>query len=528
MMKVLICDDEIQIRKGLRMKIDWNQEGFEIVDEASNGQEAMEKLRQREIDVVITDVRMPIMDGIEFVKRSHQEFPNLKIIVLSGYSDFEYAKATMQAGVKDYLLKPVAPDELVEALQRIRYEMEEQKKKQKESEHMIRQVYNQLEEMREQYLLYLVKEEFNKFDFANDRLKQLKLEELAKENIKVQFVTVEMRGSEVEKGKELWLPFKMLCKEFAEMAEATYAFYDTSYANMIHFIHCIDRDPLTETSSFIRSLQAKINRYLPVETVIGIGEVVIGLHQFKKGYISSLLTWSQSQVGIRSQVMEKGVTNEVFDYTPDFEKRLTNSIEAVDLLSFRALVHEIIEKNQSMMSFSFMANRVLFLLGSLAKKYDIENNEINNKIWNCQQSIWELNSQHRVKEQLDHLAQSIMKTINKVRSSSSGAELVQNVCRFLENHYASEISLSLLSKQFHINSAYLSEIFKAHVGQNFSDYLNNLRMENARLFLGDPQLKIIDVAHLVGFSNSGYFSTVFKKQFGQTPAEYRKTLHTSE
>ena len=132
MMKVLITDDEIQIRKGLRLKVDWEEEGFQIVEEASNGKEALEILQTMDIDIVITDMRMPIMDGVELAKHCHQEFPHVKVIVLSGYSDFDYVRNSMQQGVKDYLLKPVAPDELVEALRKIRKEVEEEKRKQVE------------------------------------------------------------------------------------------------------------------------------------------------------------------------------------------------------------------------------------------------------------------------------------------------------------------------------------------------------------------------------------------------------------
>ncbi|KMJ59106.1 hypothetical protein AB685_08565 [Bacillus sp. LL01] len=527
MMKVLISDDEIQIRKGLRMKMDWAQEGFEIVAEAANGQEALEILKEQEVDIVITDVRMPIMDGMQFVKRCHVEYPDIKIIVLSGYSDFEYAKSSMRAGVKDYLLKPVAPDELEEALQRIRIEADEEKKKQLETERMSRVVHNQLEEMREQYLLYLVKEEFSEYNVAKERLKQLQLETLAQENTEVQFITVEIRRAEgsPEELKELLLPFKMFCKEYAERNEGTYFFYDAGYANMIHFIWQKNDTALTHSSNFIRNLQVKLKEYLKVETVIGIGKSVTSFPQFKNGYISALLSWSQSQVGPLSQVIEGVAQNDVFNFTLDVEMRLTNAIENADQRAFQNSLQDILGENLSMMAFSFLSNRVLFLLGSLARKYDVDTVEGRDRIWNCQQSIWELNSQSRVKEQLHQLAQAIVEKVKEVRSSSSGSELVENARRFIETHYASEITLSTLSKQFHINSAYLSEIFKNHVGQNFSDYLNCLRMENAKKFLKDPQLKIIDVAHLVGFSSSGYFSTVFKKQFGQSPADYRKSIH---
>jgi two-component system, response regulator YesN len=527
MMNVIIADDEIQIRKGLRMKIEWEEEGFQIVEESSNGQETLDLLKKLDVDVVITDVRMPIMDGIEFVKQCHHEHPNVKVIVLSGYSDFEYVRSSLVEGVKDYLLKPVAPNELVEALRRIKLDIEEEKKRKIESDQMKRLVHNQLEEMREQFLLHLVKEEWSELTVTIERLQQLQLEDLANENVHVQFVTVEVRGTDRDsnKVKKLWLPFRMLCKEIAKEHGGTYSFYDASYANMIHFIHRVDSNQLDTKSTLIKKVQRHVKEFLNLETVIGIGKIITGLTEFKNGYISALLSWSQSQLGSQSQVIEGTINKEVFEFSAEVEKKLINTIENEDHEAFKSNIYSILGgmNNQSIMSFSIVANRVLFLLGSLARKYDIDTIEVNNMIWNCQQSIWELNSQNRVIEQLINLAQSIIEKVHEDRFSTNGVAVVENVRRYLDQHYASEISLTALADQFHINSAYLSEIFKNHIGQNFSDYLISLRMDHAQALLKDKQLKIIDVAHLVGFSNSGYFSTVFKKQFGQTPVEFRNS-----
>jgi two-component system response regulator YesN len=195
MLKVLITDDEMQIRQGLRMKVDWEEEGFEIVGEASNGLEALEFLRSVKVEVVITDMRMPIMDGLELARQCQQEFPHIKVVVLSGYSDFDYVRGSMKEGVKDYLLKPVAPDELEETLKKIRKEAEEEKKKQAEAAQMRRLALTQLQEVQEQYLLYLVKEEWLEPAMVRERLRQLQLEELINERAEFQFITVEIRGS---------------------------------------------------------------------------------------------------------------------------------------------------------------------------------------------------------------------------------------------------------------------------------------------------------------------------------------------
>lgn len=528
MIKVLITDDETQIRKGLRLKVEWEKEGFEIVEEASNGKEALEILENTDIDLVITDMRMPIMDGVELAKRCHIEYPNVKIIVLSGYSDFDYVRDSLKQGVKDYLLKPVAPDELEETLRKIREEIKEEKKKQAEFIRMNLLANLHLQEMQEQFILYLVKEERLQPNIVKERLMQLKLEELLNENAQVQFITVEIREyDDPVKLDELKLSFQMLCREIAQEQEGTYMFIDPSYTRMVQFLQLFESDTqtATRTSQLVRRIQQSITKYLKVDTVIGIGNVVNGLTEFRTGYISSLLAWSQSQLGAKSQVIDQTVMREeVFDFSPDIEKRLTNSIENADMLAFRENLYSILEgiKNQSVLSFSFSANHVLLILGSLAKKYDIETKNIQNAIWNCQQNIWKLNSQRTVKEELILLGQLIMERVRQARFSNKA--IIDSVRNYVDLHYASEISLTTLSTLFHINSAHLSETFKHHVGQNFSDYLVNLRMERAVELLKDNQLKIIDVANLVGFSSSGYFSTVFKKHYGQTPVEFRNSI----
>jgi two-component system response regulator YesN len=523
-MKVIITDDEIQIRKGLRMKVDWEAEGFQIVEEASNGQEALELLQSMDVDVVITDMRMPIMDGVEFAKRCHQEYPNVKVIVLSGYSDFEYVRSSLKEGVRDYLLKPVAPDELIEALGRIRKEIEEEKRKQGEFARINRLAHSHLQEVQEQYLLHLVKDELLEIHIVKERLRQLQLDDLAEESVSVQFLTVEIRGNDDHRLKELWLPFQMLCKEIARGQKGTYSFYNPSFGNMVHFLQL--HDSVTGTSLLVKKIQQNAKALLNLETVIGIGSVVTGLSEFKTGYIASLLSWSQSQLGSQSQVIEGiEIHEETKEFSPDFEKKLTNAIETVNPEALKDNLYAALGKteHQSILSFSFMANRVLFLLGSLAKKYDIESKEMQKTLWNCQQSIWELNSQRKVIDYFIQLGEVIIEKVQEARFSN-GKLIIDSIRHYLDEHYASEISLTSLSELFHINSAYLSETFKNHVGQNFSEYLVNLRMAKAKELLHDKQLKIIDVANLVGFSNSGYFSTVFKKHVGQTPVEFRNSV----
>ncbi|WP_409293943.1 response regulator transcription factor [Peribacillus sp. SCS-26] len=524
MMNVLITDDEVHIRSGLRFKVDWEKEGFIIAGEASNGIEALEILKKKEIDIVLTDVRMPIMDGIELARRCSIEYPGIKVIVLSGYSDYEYVRGTMKEGVRDYLLKPVAPDELVDSLRKIRIEVEQERRKTAESARIKRMMLNQLEEIQNQFLLYLVKEGAAAQPFVSERLRQLKLDGLADSGYSAQFVTVEIRGRDRERVKELRHSFQLICREISGKYEGTYAFYDPAYFNMIHYIHIIDPNESGVPLKLAKRTQRAVREWLKLETVIGIGNIISGIEGLKDGYISALLSWSRSTLGEQSQILESEHPSEGgIEYSPDLERKLTEAIEQANIHMFHDRLSGILLSCKSVQTFSFTAHRVLFLLSTIGKTYSVKSREFLDSTWECQQGIWSLAPQKKVESQLVQTASLLIDKVKHVRYSS-GKTIVDSVREYLDLHYANEISLSMLSELFHINSAYLSETFKNQIGQNFSDYLVKLRMEKACSLLKDQHIKIIDIANMTGYSNAGYFSTVFKKHFGITPVEYRNKI----
>ncbi|MCT1902375.1 response regulator [Oceanobacillus sojae] len=528
MRSVLIVDDEIQIRKGLRWKVDWEEAGFHIVAEAANGEGALAKLEEEKVDLVMTDIRMPIMDGIELARHCREKYPHVKVIVLSGYSDFEYVKSLMKKGVRDYLLKPVDPDELAEVLRQMKEEIDQDRTRQLELDQVKRQARTQFQEVQEQYLLSLVKEEWFQYSLVKERLEQLKLDMLLKEDLKVQFISVGVRdfSGQANRVNELRMAFQMLCKELVEQRPGIFAFYDLSYTNMMHFLIVLDQNFDNHPDRLTKMIQHQINKLLKLETVIGTGNPVTGLSELKTGYISSLLAWSQNQLNHHSQVINEHVKREeLMDFSPDLEKHIINAIEQMDMSRFQRELESLLGETtaQSVLSSSIVANRILFCLGSIAKKYNVENSNAQQLIWECQQVIWQLNDQGKVIAYLTQLAELIVAQIYDTRSTD-GRQIVDGVRRYIDQYYGNDISLTILSELFHINSAYLSEIFKAQIGKNFSEYLTEVRMKEAKKFLKDPHLKIIDVANLVGFSSSSYFSIVFKKHVNETPANYRKSL----
>ncbi|MGG4553876.1 helix-turn-helix domain-containing protein [Paenibacillus humicus] len=532
MYEIMLVDDEKGIRNSIKAKIDWEAAGFRIVSEASSGNEALQLLEQGPLpQLVISDIRMPQMDGIEFIRICKKKYPLLRTVVLSGYSDFDYLKSAIQLGVKDYLLKPVARAELNELLGRLSEEFEQEQKNLQISQYDHLRKNEQLRLMQENFLLQMVKDEWYSLAAIKERLQQLQLTPLTADDLKLQFVAVEMRvptgrmADRQDRRDLLNLAFQMLCRETAAKWKEIYPFYDVANSAMMYFLVIMKSGPehADRTERFVEELKRNIASYLKLECVTGIGEEVKGLKRLKNGYASCMLSWSQSTVykdgeGERNWVMELTLA-----FTPEVERKLVQAIENLDMSTFRQQLDTIFssERDMPMFAFTFLALRILLMFSSIAKKFELGGSALQKYLWNCQMTIADYQSREGVLGQINELAQLVMDEVKKLRFSS-GQHMVEAVRKYVEENFSYELTLSSLAEMFHLNETYLSGLFKQHVGITFSDYVTKLRMAKAVQLLQENELKLTDIAMLVGYSSSSYFSTAFKKNMGKSPKDYRE------
>ncbi|MCA0755190.1 response regulator [Paenibacillus sp. N4] len=532
MYSIMIVDDEAGVRNSIKAKIDWQAAGFRVTAEAGNGEEALSLLRGQPLpDVLLTDIRMPQMDGIELINECKREFPGLKLVVLSGYSDYAYMQAAIQAGVKDYLLKPVGRRELNALLERLSGEIaaEQSGEQRQMAERLQRE--RQLQEAQEQMLLRLVKEDHHSLLIMKERLEQLQLADLLDEERPVRFLTVEMRVPAGRLGKErehldlLQMAFRMVCRETAEGTGSIHPFYDASHPAMMHFLlgGDVPGSSTVEADAFSRKVRHNIRHFLNLDCVIGAGEAVRGIRQYKNGYSSSMLAWSRSTAHGPNAPAEVSVQDLMAAFSPDVERQLAVSLENGDAKGYAALMERIVPGgvDYPMFSFTFIASRILLLLYSVAKKYESGDTSLQKRLWDCQMTIGDFHSREQIIGQLDELARLVMKEALKTRSAS-GQPIVTAVRKYVDENYAYELTLASLASMFHLNETYLSGLFKQHAGVTFSEYITSLRMKKAGELLAESGLKLTDIAMLVGISSSSYFSTSFKKFYGMSPKEYRE------
>lgn len=534
MYRIMLIDDEVGVRNSIKAKIDWKSAGFQIEFEAANGLEAMQLLSEQPLpDVVITDVRMPQMDGIAFIKASKEKFPHLRIIVLSGYSDFEYMKAAIQLGVKDYLLKPVVRSELTALLAKLSEELEDDRNRIREQDQEEMKNHQQLQLMQEQLIWQLVKDEWFSVATMKERMQQLQLSSLAIDDVHAQFVTVEMRIPQgrlddwSERKDLLFLAFQMLCRESGENWELVYPFYAISHPAMMHFLILI-QDPVQHgrfMDDFVRKLKRNIKSYLRVESVVGIGESITGLRQLKDGYASSMLAWSQSTIQSDKAEPNRNMLALTHAFSPEVERKLMQTIENLDMPAFTRQLHSIFsaDRDTPMFVFTFLTLRIILLFNAIAKKFELGDASLQSYLWNCQMTVRDYSSREQVLEQLHEMAQLVMNEVRKTRFSS-GQQMIEAIRNYVDENFSYELTLASLADMFHLNETYLSGLFKTSVGVTFSDYVTKLRLSKATVLLEENELKLTDIATLVGYSSSSYFSTAFKKYYGKGPKEYREEL----
>lgn len=532
MYRVMLVDDEFEIRNGLKLKIDWPALGFVIAGEAANGREALQLLERESFDLILTDIRMPVMSGIELLKQCAENFPRTQIIVLSGFDDFHYVKSALQCGARDYLLKPVIRGDLTQILGKLREELDAERRSSGERQAMQYRLRQNLILMREQLMLdWIGNDDEDRNPSLRQEIERLEMNPWLNDDRSLRFVSVEYRVPDGRldgpsaSGGLFRLAFQLVCRETAQdarFAPDVFPFFHRGYPRMMHFlVSCPDGSANeARAGELCKQVQSYVRRYLRVETVIGVGSAVRGLDRLREGFLSSLMAWGRSQTGIVSQIVSVDPSHDAFGESfPETEKRLALALENGDLNGFANTLQGVFRAGEHpTQGVAAFVLRVMLLLDRTAGKYRLDIPETQQ--WMFPETMWRLPSDAAALPYLTEMASRVIEGVKGSRTSG-GIEAAEEARKYIDAFYMNDLSLTMLANRFHINPTYLSELFKKQTGSNFSDYVAQVRIGRAAELLGDPSMRLSDIAELVGFANASYLSSVFKKHYGISPNEYR-------
>lgn len=434
--------------------------------------------------------------------------------------------------MREYLLKPGACEDLNELLSNLGQEFEQKAKAQSQRapDHGNMGKSNQIQLLQESFLLQMVRDEGPSLPVVRERLQQLGLAPLAAGDLRLQFAAVEVRmPSEIMAGRQerrnlMKQAFQEHCQVTSSHWKGIYPFGYAADVAVMYFLVILKpgADHARKTQRFIEQLNHSVTSELKLECVSGIGGEVKGLKRLKHGYASCMLSWSRSSSGgkadghCRDQELSQA-------FTPEVEQKLKRAVENLDTLGFRRELDNMLSSERDTPELTFLALRLILLLASIAKKFELGSSSLQRYVWNSRMAIIQTPSHEGVRSLLDELAQLVMEGVKKVRFSD-GWHLIEAVRKYAGENFCCRLELSFLAEMFYLNEADLPRQFKQHVGITFSDYITKLRMAKAEELLQDNELKVGDIAGLAGYSGFGDFSASFKKYSGKSPKEYRERL----
>ena len=534
--RIILVDDEEEVRKGIIRKIDWETLGFQVVGDAENGQDALEKIEQLEPDVVMTDIRMPYMDGLTLTSWIRQKYPSVKVLIFSGFDDFEYAQQAIKLNVTEYILKPVNVEELTQILNRVRENLDQEIEQRRDVDRLRESYLNSLPILRELFLNDMVRGNMPAEDIRQ-KLEEYKIDILGAEKwltavINVENETAEETGLTLHQEKEL-IPISV--KSLLEDNLKDYCrFTAFNSAVGITLIAAVDGEKKqTSLIDLLGDICKEIKRILQVTVTIGIGYFCMDLEQLPAAYQSAV-----DALGYQ-EIVGTGNIIYINDMEPVSRGKLQRETrDEADLIA--AVKFGTREKIEA--AARSFASRMESARVHMRQQQVYQMSIINCLIRLMQQQDLDLGAMFGTDEMYGKVIYGNMKpeefasvitevgcrmneAMNRERDKTAKKVILEAKQYILDHYQDPELSVDVMCRQLHMSPAYFSTVFKRETGQTYIAYLTEVRLDKAVELLNTTDDKTYVIAQKVGYQEQNYFSYVFKKRFGISPTKFRGSQH---
>lgn len=535
--KLLIADDEQIVIEGIRDSIDWGRYEIEIVGTAKNGSEALKLAKDLKPDIIISDIKMPGLNGLELIEELKDFLPNVKVILISAYEEFDYAKQAIRLGVNSYLSKPVKKAEVINEVNKIKSQLE-QKQYEEEITKELRQRFNEnLPILREHFLNTLIRgtgvrdleTKFQTYHIAlspcNIGVMVCKMDHFRRTNLEADEARVQLLMLRIiDIFNETTLP---------KSKSITFQSYNQE---IVTIFNALEKDGLSvqEWIKLAEMIKDRVLAEIGSEVSIGIGRIYpeikdIGLSykeavkalNYRLVYGDNSVLYIENVEDVETDaynplininelleniqnILYTGKLEEVYDLVDSFRQRLQNA-EKIPYYYIQQLYIQLLS----------IILRTATEIG-IGTHLIAENNDLYGTLLKIE-SFSELDGW--IKRILGNVCEQI-NIKNKLKTKHS----IQKAINYIREHCQEEISLTSVADYVRLNPNYFSRFFKEETGCSFVDYLKKLRIEKAKELLRTSNLKIYEICEALGYQSVQYFSTLFKNMVGVTPQEYRENL----
>lgn len=532
MLKIFLAEDEFVVREGIKNNIDWAGHGYEFVGEAADGELALPMIQRLKPDIVITDIKMPFMDGLELSRLIRKEFPWMEIIILSGYAEFNYAKEAISIGVAHYLTKPINGNELLAQIDKLAEKIEEKKRERELKEkYMAEMAENSLEDRRELFR-HMVTGDMNLTEML-ELSHNLDMDISAGQYsvLLLQVISGHHTTQTEYSGSVVYIYGKI---EEMVLNEGALIF-DRNIEGKAIIFRADTREELEEKQSAVLSgIDELLKEYEHITCYGGMGEPAGRLSELPESFKQASQAYAHrfftTRGGIRKYAnMEHGVADD----------RESFSISSIDPEKVsRSRITEFLRKGQkdetgffmdeflgnlgdgamnSGMFRNYLATEVYFAVITFVEEIGADKESIET----FDVSAGDIRDKEAAKDYFIRIMQKAM-DLRDAGASNRYGKVIDEVKKYIEENYGDEeLSLNKLAGHVNFSPNHLSMVFSAQTGKTFIKYLTDYRMEKAKELLRCTSKRGADISYEVGYKDPHYFSYLFKRTQGMTPTQYR-------
>lgn len=525
MYTIVLVDDERGIAEGIRFLLEESEADIQVVGIAGDGYEGGRLILEKKPDIVIADVRMPVMDGLQMIERLKEKGCEARFIMLSGYSEFEYAKQAIRLGVKYYICKPVEEEELFDAIGKICKEIEEEREKKKQLVSLENEVEGYKRDRRELQLRNLLEGNME----AEEVEAVLRDNGFPDERLQYICILLEYNRQTALDSQE----FSCFEKEIREQLDFYSGLQIIRYSGIQTVLLIADRKLPDEEQISVQLTKAfqQISMDPDCPVSIGIGKIYDDLAKIYLSMQEAVKALYNKVIrGIGSVICYKEIENQEGNQIPiheDDNLRLEGYLECGDMQGCRQVIHQIFRKMQGQEGLTVRTLQLqsLNIILSGIRTMPFMQFELDEYLGKNILSLESVSRFQNVEQMENFVVNTISGIIDLKREGKKrqNKDVITQIKEYIQEHFANEISLNEIAGKFYLNPYYLSQLFKKKTGMTYQTYITSLRMEKARQLLAE-NYRVYEVCERVGYSDTTYFSRIFERTVGCKPSEYQKKI----
>ncbi|RKP54409.1 response regulator [Cohnella endophytica] len=537
MYKIILVDDEADVREGVLREIDWTENGFQVIDVAENGREALDMVERNVPDLIVTDIRMPFMDGLQLSEHLRRVYPTVKIIILTGFDEFEYARNAIHLDIEEYVLKPFSAGDLLDSLAKVKNRLDAELAEKANVGSLHEYYRRSVPVLRELFLTSLVTRTITSAEIR-EKMEHYDLK-LEGNYYTISVIQLDRPIMQPESGDSNRahdrLDFELQTFAVRNIVEelasrrgkpSAYVFQHNDCVVLYEISLAADPDKFRgESMVLLEEIRSNVAKYVKCTVTIGTGALTDRLSEVKYAYADALtaldyriLIGSNRIIAIED-VESRPKSPVRFDELQ--AQAFLRCLKVGSYVELESISESLFAPLIAAGSTCSYRDAQIFLLQIVTTMLKVLQEKHQNTDVGWLNEILQFQCLQDAKDWVVKTCTSIMNRIESDRQSTYHA-LVDKAREYTKLHYAdNDISIAKLCSYLHISAGYFSGIFKRETKLTYVNYLLNVRMEAAKELLLTTDLKAFEIADRVGYADPNYFSFSFKKQVGMSPKDFR-------